>query len=199
MGVARRQARNPRTLAVGGAAAAVAGIAALVIQLAAGGGSQGLGPGGRDSQRGGSGVASSLITAYPRIEVPSVGISLAIVPGDGGSPPAVAEAFTYPGADHLVTGSHGGGGNTYLYAHSRNGMFLALHRVALGALVIIDFGHGDTLRYRVAAIHASVDARDLSYVKQTADDRVTLQTCDGWRDLDPRFIVIAERDATRPT
>ena len=192
MAFARRQARDPRTLAVAGAAAAAAGIAAIVIQLVAGGGAQASRPGGADSR--GSGAARSLITAYPRVEVPSLGISLAIVAGDGGSPPAVAEAFTYPGADHLLTGSHGGGGNTYLYAHSRNGMFLALHRVALGALVIIDFGHGDTLRYRVAAIHTSVDARDLSYVRQTADDRLTLQTCDGWRDLDPRFIVIAERD-----
>ena len=165
------------------------GITALVIQLVGGGGADHGSVSGHGTER--HAAVAAGIAGYPRIEVPSVGINLRIVAGDGGPPPVVAEAFAYPGADSILT--HGVGGNTYLYAHARSGMFLPLHALKLGAVVIIDFGHGATVRYTVTAIHPSVDARDLSYVKQTADDRLTLQTCDGWRDLDPRFIVIAQR------
>ena len=183
--------RTPRNLAVAGLVATVIGITALVIQLA-GGGADHRAVSDRGTQQ--HGVVAASIAGYPRIEVPSVGINLRIVAGDGGAPPVVAEAFAYPGADSVLR--HGLAGNTYLYAHSRSGMFLPLHSVKLGTLVILDFGHGDTVRYTVTAIHTSVDAHDLSYVKPTADDRLTLQTCDGWRDLDPRFIVIATRDST---
>ena len=120
---------------------------------------------------------------YPRIELPRVGINLALVPGDGRTPPAVAEAFVYPGPRP---------GNTYIYAHARAGIFWGLHNVRLGDAVLIDYGHGERQRYRVSQIVPSVDPRNLSYLRPATDNRLTLQTCNGWTDLDPRFIVIAE-------
>ena len=35
--------------------------------------------------------------------------------------------------------------------------------------------------------------KDLEWLQPTTDDRLTLQTCNGWRDQDPRFVVVALR------
>jgi LPXTG-site transpeptidase (sortase) family protein len=130
---------------------------------------------------------------YPRIRIARVGIDLLLVRGDGKTPPVAAEAFTYPGADHLLTTGTPGGGNTYIYSHARVHMFWELHDLVIGDIVEIDYGGGKILRYRVSEIHRNVDWRDFSFTRQTNDDRVTLQTCNGWLDTDPRFIVVALR------
>src|SRR5258708_7575936 len=62
-------------------------------------------------------------SGFPRIKISSVNIDLLVTKGDGKTPPVKYEAFTYPGADHLLTGDQNGGSNTYLYAHARTGMF----------------------------------------------------------------------------
>lgn len=131
-------------------------------------------------------------SGYPRVVVPRVHIDLLLVKGTGLTPPDVYEAFTYPGADHLLDGEMGKG-NSYVYAHAQNGMFWNLHNVRVGDLVEIDYGGGRELYYRVSEVHPSVDYRDFSWLQPTSDDRLTLQTCNGWRDEDPRFIVVAER------
>ncbi|HEV3232129.1 MAG TPA: sortase [Candidatus Dormibacteraeota bacterium] len=130
---------------------------------------------------------------YPRIRVPRVGINLLLVKGDGKTPPVRAEAFTYPTADHLLTTAVPGGGNTYIYSHARTHMFWELHDLRIGDVVEIDYGGGKVLRYRVSEIHTRVDWRDFSWTQPTTDDRVTLQTCNGWQDSDPRFVVVARR------
>jgi LPXTG-site transpeptidase (sortase) family protein len=132
-------------------------------------------------------------TGYPRIRVDRVGIDLLMVKGDGKTPPAKFEAFTYPGADYLLTGDEKGGGNSYVYGHARNGMFWNLHNTKIGDVVMVDYGGGKVLRYRIAEIHPKVDWKDLQWLQPTSDDRLTLQTCNGWRDEDPRFIVVAHR------
>jgi sortase (surface protein transpeptidase) len=132
-------------------------------------------------------------SGYPRIKIDKVGIDLRIVKGDGGiNPPVKYEAFTYPGADHILVPSPGGG-NSYLYAHARVGMFWNLHNLHIGDLITIDFGNNKTIHYRVSELHTKVDWRDLEWTRPTATDRLTLQTCNGWRDEDPRFIVVALR------
>jgi sortase (surface protein transpeptidase) len=73
-------------------------------------------------------------------------------------------------------------------------MFWNLHRVRLGDVVEVELGPGRNLVYRVRSILPSVDYRDLSYTRPTAGSRLTLQTCNGWGERDPRFIVIAERE-----
>jgi len=132
-------------------------------------------------------------SGYPRIKIDKVGINLLLVKGDGKTPPVKYEAFTYPGADHLLGVSNPGSGNSYVYAHARPGMFWNLHNLHIGDTITIDFGSGKTIQYRVSQLHTSVDWRDLRWTYPTTDDRLTLQTCNGWRDQDPRFIVVALR------
>lgn len=134
------------------------------------------------------------IAGFPRILLPRVHINLLLVKGDGLTPPDKFEAFTYPGADHLLKAPIGVG-NSYVYAHAQNGMFWNLHDVKLGDLVEVDYGRGRLLYFRVIQIHPSVNYRDFSWLQPTPDDRLTLQTCNGWLDQDPRFIVVAERVA----
>jgi LPXTG-site transpeptidase (sortase) family protein len=132
-------------------------------------------------------------TGYPRIKLTRVAIDLLLVKGDGRTPPVKYEAFTYPGADHLLSGPTTGGSNTYVYAHARNGMFWRLHDLHIGDLVEVDFGSARLIHYRVAEIHPSVNWKDISWLQPTSDDRLTLQTCNGWKDDDPRFVVVARR------
>jgi LPXTG-site transpeptidase (sortase) family protein len=132
-------------------------------------------------------------TGYPRLKLTRVAIDLLLVKGDGRTPPVKYEAFTYPGADHLLTGPTTGGSNTYVYGHARTGMFWRLHDLRIGDVVDVDYGSGRVLHYRVAEIHPNVDWKDFSWLQPTPDDRLTLQTCNGWKDDDPRFIVVARR------
>jgi LPXTG-site transpeptidase (sortase) family protein len=141
------------------------------------------------------GAAAKPETGYPRIKISRVAIDLLLVRGDGHTPPVKYEAFTYPGADHLLSGPTTGGSNTYVYAHARNGMFWRLHDLHIGDLVEVDYGSGRMMHYRVTEIHPSVAWKDFSWLQPTSDDRLTLQTCNGWKDDDPRFIVVARRVA----
>jgi len=138
-------------------------------------------------------------TGFPRIKISSVSIDLLLVKGDGTTPPVKYEAFTYPGADHLLTGDENGGSNTYVYAHARNGMFWRLHDLHIGNIIDVKYGGSKVLHYRVSEIHPSVNWKDLNWLQPTTDDRLTLQTCNGWKDEDPRFIVVAHRVAVSPT
>ena len=129
---------------------------------------------------------------YPRIRISRVKVDLLLVKGDGKTPPVKYEAFTYPNADHLIA-QKGTPGNTYVYAHARNGMFWELHDLNPGDTIEIDYGGGNVSKYRVSEIHKNVNWKDFSWLQPTSDDRLTLQTCNGWRDEDPRFIVVAHK------
>ena len=129
---------------------------------------------------------------YPRIRISHVGVDLLLVKGDGKTPPVKYEAFTYPNADHLLA-EQGTPGNTYVYAHARTGMFWELHNLNIGDAIEIDYGGGKISRYRVSELHKNVSWKDFSWLQPTSDDRLTLQTCNGWRDEDPRFIVVARK------
>lgn len=138
------------------------------------------------------GVVARPETGFPRIKVTRVGIDLRLVKGDGRTPPVRYEAFTYPGADHLLTGT-AGGGNSYVYAHARHDMFGRLHDLHVGDIIEVDLGGARVLHYGVTEIHPGINWKDLSWLQPTSDDRLTLQTCNGWQDEDPRFIVVARR------
>jgi LPXTG-site transpeptidase (sortase) family protein len=72
-------------------------------------------------------------------------------------------------------------------------MFWNLHNLHIGDVVVVDYGSNKTLRYRVAEIHPKIFWKDFQWLQPTSDDRLTLQTCNGWKDEDPRFIVVARR------
>jgi LPXTG-site transpeptidase (sortase) family protein len=72
-------------------------------------------------------------------------------------------------------------------------MFGRLHDLRVGDVIVVDYGGRKVLHYGVSEIHPGVNWKDFSWLQQTTDDRLTLQTCNGWQDEDPRFIVVARR------
>lgn len=131
-----------------------------------------------------------------RIIVPRLAIDLRLELGDpgrdvprpgfaGATPEQVA--LVYPGSR-----SPGDGGNTYIYAHARAGMFLSLWNAKLGDSVVIARADGSVARaYQVALIVPRVDPADTHWLDGQGVERLTLQTSTGPRPEDPRFIVVA--------
>ena len=126
-----------------------------------------------------------------RIQIPRLGIDLPIAEGDVArdidqQKTPVGFAFHLPG-----TSIPGLGSNTYLYAHARTGMFLALWSAKPGDAVFISTPDLRGMQYVVAEIHPGVAPEDVSWVRATDDERLTLQTSTGPNPTDPRFVVIA--------
>ncbi len=126
-----------------------------------------------------------------RVRVPRLGIDLPIAEGvierdiDQQHTPE-GYAFHLPG-----TSIPGRGGNTYLYAHARIGMFLALWNAQVGDDVLVATPDGATLRYVVSEVRPRVPPTDISVAQRSTDERLTLQTSTGPSPSDPRFVVIA--------
>ena len=125
------------------------------------------------------------------MQIPSVGINIAVQKA------ATKADCDFPpehGAWILCGGSEPGRGtNSYIFAHAQVGMFLPLWNVQLGAEVRVLMSDGRVLVYHVTEIHPNVNFHEFKWLQPTTDDRLTLQTCNGWRDEDPRFIVVAKR------
>ena len=95
-------------------------------------------------------------------------------------------AFHFPG-----TAIPGDGGNSYIYAHARRGMFLSLWSARVGDEVMIVTPDGRERRYVVSEVHPRVEPTDVSWAQPTSTERLTLQTSTGPNPGDPRFVVIA--------
>jgi LPXTG-site transpeptidase (sortase) family protein len=126
-----------------------------------------------------------------RIQIPRLAIDLPIAEGDIERDVVVQQtpenfAFHLPG-----TAIPGTGGNTYLYAHARRGMFLALWNARVGDEVLVSTPDGLALKYVVSEIHPRVLPEDTSWIEPTPSERLTLQTSTGPNRTDPRFVVIA--------
>jgi sortase (surface protein transpeptidase) len=145
-------------------------------------------------------TAKPITIAGSRIAVPRLGIDLPLELGEiardvpregyaGATPENVA--FVFP-SSRLP----GEGGNTYIYAHARVGMFLSLWGAKLGDEVII-YRPDDGARrsYRVALIAPRVNPTDGRWLDPNGEERLTLQTSTGPNPGDPRFIVVAYPEA----
>ena len=128
-----------------------------------------------------------------RISLPRLGIDLPMALGDiqrdvrlGETPENVALLFP-------TTNLPGTGGNSYIYAHARNEMFLQLWNVKLGDRVRITAADGTHFDYAVTRIVPRVDPADTSWLDPAGPERVTLQTSTGPTSAYPRFIAVAER------
>ncbi len=126
-----------------------------------------------------------------RIQIQRLGIDLPIAEGDVTRDIDLQKtpegfAFHLPG-----TSIPGLGGNTYLYAHARTGMFLSLWNARPGDQVVISTPDLRALRYVISEVHPRVPPGDVSWVQPTDRERLTLQTSTGPKPTDPRFIVIA--------
>jgi LPXTG-site transpeptidase (sortase) family protein len=130
-----------------------------------------------------------------RISVPRLGIDLPLALGDvqrdvvlGKTPEDVALLFP-------TTNVPGMGGNSYIYAHARNAMFLELWNVKLGDRVRISGADGMHFDYVVTRIEPRVDPADTTWLDPLGPERLTLQTSTGPTSAYPRFIAVAERVA----
>ena len=126
-----------------------------------------------------------------RVKIPRLAIDLPIAEGDVERDTVRQEtpnnfAFHFPG-----TALPGDVGNTYIYAHARQGMFLALWNARDGDQVVIVTPDGRELRYVVREVHPRIEPTDVSWAQPTAAERLTLQTSTGPNPGDPRFVVIA--------
>lgn len=149
--------------------------------------------------------ASALATAPPsatiappraipdgyRIQIPRLRIDLPIKEGDNARD--IDDQKTPEGAAfHLERSAiPGEGSNTYLYAHARTGMFLALWQAKEGDEVVVVTPDGKTLHYVVREVHPRVPPNDTKWVLPSATERLTLQTSTGPNPADPRFVVVA--------
>jgi sortase (surface protein transpeptidase) len=145
-------------------------------------------------------TAKPITIAGSRIAVPRLGIDLPLELGEiardvpregfaGATPENVA--FVFP-SSRLP----GEGGNTYIYAHARVGMFLSLWGAKLGDEVVI-YRPDDGVRrsYRVTVIAPRVNPTDAHWLDPNGEERLTLQTSTGPNPTDPRFIVVAYPEA----
>ncbi len=134
--------------------------------------------------------AGGAIPSGLRIAVPRLGIDLPIAEGD--LERDVTDLRTPEGyAFHLPgTSLPGQNGNTYLYAHARRGMFLALWDVRLGDGVVVTGPGSRRLAYVVDQVLPRVPPSDVSSTLQTASERLTLQTSTGPSPSDPRYVVV---------
>ena len=126
-----------------------------------------------------------------RVRMPRLAIDMPIAEGDLERDTVRLQtpndfAFHLPG-----TAIPGDGGNTYIYAHARQGMFLALWNARQGDEVVIVTPDARQLRYIVSEVHPRVAPTDVSWAAPTAAERLTLQTSTGPNPNDPRFVVIA--------
>ena len=126
-----------------------------------------------------------------RIKIPRLAIDLPIAEGDVARDTVRQEtpnnfAFHFPG-----TALPGDAGNTYIYAHARQGMFLALWNARDGDQVLIVTPDGRELHYVVREVHPRIEPTDVSWAQPTAAERLTLQTSTGPNPDDPRFVVVA--------
>jgi len=128
-----------------------------------------------------------------RLRVARLGIDLPLLRGDTVRDTVIRS--TPSGAAFLLPSSvpPGSGGNSYVYAHARPGVFLSLWDVRLGDVVEVAAPSSEVRRYIVTEIHPRVVPTDVQYTLPTGEERITLQTSTGPRDADPRFVVVAVR------
>ena len=129
-------------------------------------------------------VASAGIPAT-RIRIARLGIDLPIIQGDGIDAP-IGKVAHYPASAWPRSGS-----NIYLYAHARDGAFLALWNARIDDRVQLDLADGTSRVYRVTRVLPRVPCNAMQYVSPTPTEQLTLQTCTAYEADAPRFLVIA--------
>jgi sortase (surface protein transpeptidase) len=131
------------------------------------------------------------ISALYRITIPRLGINLLIKEGDI-TRDIVDQHTPENYAFHLPgTSWPGQGGNTYLYAHARVGMFLSLWNARPGDEVFVAAPDGQVFPYVIRDVLPRVAPTDVSSTRPTTSERLTLQTSTGPNASDPRFVVFA--------
>lgn len=88
-----------------------------------------------------------------------------------------------------TSGKLGEGGNTILYAHTRERLFGSLKKTTIGDIIILGDANGKIYNYKVYSIEY-IKPNQVEKIETDLKDTVTLFTCDGWFDED-RLVVKA--------
>jgi len=89
-----------------------------------------------------------------------------------------------------TSGKLGEGGNTILYAHTRERLFGNLKKTSVGDLIILGDANGKMYNYSVYSIEY-IKPYQTDMIETNLKDTVTLFTCDGWFD-ENRLVVKAK-------
>ena len=122
------------------------------------------------------------------IEIPSLGVALPIIEGDGSNNIPDCKALHYPG-----TAPAGQPGNSYLYAHGLWGMFGELLYAHVGEAVLIhDYTTGTVQTLHISRLVGNVPWNDTSLIHVVSHTPLlTLQTCVGADLHSDRWVVQA--------
>ena len=125
-------------------------------------------------------TGDKILSGIPtRIQIPSVGIDLKVIPGYYNSrtnswtlslDKAQYAVMTVPANNH--------DGDTFIYAHYRKGVFLTLPKILPGAKAIVATGNGHTFTYKFTASEITKPS-DGSLFKYKGKPILILQTCTG--------------------
>ena len=89
-----------------------------------------------------------------------------------------------------TSGKLGEGGNTILYAHTRERLFGSLKKTSVGDLIILGDANGKMYNYSVYSIEY-IKPYQVEKIETNVRDTITLFTCDGWFD-EKRLVVKAK-------
>ncbi len=123
-----------------------------------------------------------------RVLMPQLGIDVVIDPAKVVN--GRWEVYEKVGSYGLGSGVPGTNDNTVVFAHAREGLFLPLKSVEKDMIVYV-LTDNEWYQYRVADIK-EVFPNDVSVIKPTEDETLTLYTCTGFADS-KRLIVSAKR------
>lgn len=100
------------------------------------------------------------------------------------------EVFEDTGSFGLGSALPGEKGNSVMFAHAREGLFLPLRKISTGETIYI-LTQNKWHEYKVTEVR-EVSPRDTSVIGQTVDETLTLYTCSGFADS-KRLIVVAKK------
>lgn len=154
-----------------------------------------------------------------QLQIPAVGINIRVHRAASKSQcdfPPEYDAWVLCG-DRPDSFQPGRGGNAYIFAHARTGMFLPLWNVQIGAEVKVLMSDGQVLRYVVTEVHPNVSCPDtrepkmpagleplalkyappgceqgVFWTSQADHERLTLQTSQGFNRNWGEFVVVAD-------
>jgi LPXTG-site transpeptidase (sortase) family protein len=123
------------------------------------------------------------------ISIKSIGVNVGIAPGGYKDGKWILDdnvVLYLPKSDGL-----GQGGNTILYAHSREKLFGNLKKISVGDVVVLGDANGKIYNYSIYSMEY-IKPYQVEKIETNVKGTVTLFTCDGWFD-EKRLVVKAIR------
>jgi LPXTG-site transpeptidase (sortase) family protein len=127
------------------------------------------------------------VTSEPVISIPSIDISLPIIPARING---TTWETTTKGVSYLSSSANPGEvGNTIMYGHNWPNLLGRLSEVKPGQEILVKRQDGKTLKY-IVQFTTEVSASQSDILAPTVDNRLTLYTCTGFWD-EKRYVVVA--------